>query len=119
MNLKVKFGVTRSKKGQRIQARLLHPQAKLPMRGSATVAGLDLYANEERTLSSRRQDVVTTGISFTSPRGTYGRIAPRSGIAGKHQIAVSADVIDSDCTGEIQVELGNMGEQDYRVKKGD
>ena len=44
-NLKVEFGATQSKKDQRIQVRLLDPQAKLPTRGSAKAAGHDLYAN--------------------------------------------------------------------------
>ena len=118
-NLKVEFGATQSKKDQRIQVRLLDPQARIPTRGSAKAAGHDLYANEERTIPARGQDVVPTGISITPPKGTYGRIAPRSGMAVKYQIAVNAGVIDSDYTGEIKVVLANMSDQDYRIQKGD
>jgi len=118
-NLKVEFGATQSKKDQRIQVRLLDPQAKLPTRGSAKAAGHDLYANEERTIPARGQDVVATGISITTPKGTYGRIAPRSGMPVKHQIAVNAGVIDSDYTGEIKVVLANMSDQDNHVQIGD
>jgi len=118
-NLKVDFGVAQGKKDQRIQVKKLDLQAKIPTRGSARAAGHDLYANESKTIPARGQQVVTTGISITLPRGTYGRIAPRSGIAVKHQIAVNAGVIDSDYTGEIKVVLPNMGNQDYQVKKGD
>jgi len=118
-NLKVEFGATQSKKDQRIQVRLLDPQAKLPTRGSAKAAGHDLYANEEKTIPARGQEVVPTGISITPPRGTYRRIAPQSGMAVKHQIAVNAAVIDSDYTGEIRVVLANMSDQDYAIQKGD
>jgi len=118
-NLKVEFGATQSKKDQRIQVKLLDPQAKLPTKGSAKAAGHDLYANEERIIPARGQNVVATGISITPPRGTYGRIAPRSGMAVKHHIAVNAGVIDSDYTGEIKVVLVNMGDQDYPIRKGD
>jgi len=118
-NLKVEFGAIQSKKDQRIQVRLLDPQAKLPTRGSAKAAGHDLYANEKRTIPPRGQDVVPTGISIAPAKGTYGRIAPRSGMAVKHQIAVNAGVIDSDYTGEIKVVLANMGDQDYQIRKGD
>jgi len=119
--LKVEFGATQSKKDQRIQVRLLDPQARIPTRGSAKAAGHDLYANEERTIPAREQDasVVPTGISITPPKGTYGRIALRSGMAVKHQIAVNAGVIDSDYTGEIKVVLANMSDQDYQIQKGD
>jgi len=37
----------------------------------------------------------------------------------KHQIDVNAGVNDSDYTGEIKVVLANMGNQDYRISKGD
>ena len=118
-NLTVEFGATQSKKDQRIQVRLLDPQAKLLTRGLAKAAGQDLYANEERTIPARGQEVVTTGISITPPQGTYGRIAPRSGMAVKHQISVNAGVIDSDYTSEIKVVLANMSKQDYQIQKGD
>ena len=117
--MKVEIGATPSKKDQRIQVKLLDPQAKLAPRGSAKAAGHDLYANEERTIPARRQAVVTTGIAITPPKGTYGRIALRSGMVVKHQIAVNAGVIDSDYTGEIKVVLVNMSHQDYGIQKGD
>jgi len=117
--LKVEFGATQNKKDHWIQVRLLDPQARLPTRGSGKAAGHDLYANEAKTISARGQEVVTTGISIKPPEGTYGRIAPRSGMAVKYQIAVNAGVIDSDYTGEIKVVLANMSDQDYQIQKGD
>jgi len=117
--LKVEFGATQIRKDQRIYVKLRYPQPKLPPRGSAKAAGHDLYANKERTSPPHRQEVVTTGISIIPPKGTYGRIAPRSGMAVKHQIAVNAGVIDSNYTSEIKVVLANMSNQDYQVPKGD
>jgi len=111
-NLKVEFGVAQSKKDQRVKVKKPDPQAKILTRGSAQAAGHDLYANESKTIPAKEQEVVRTGISITPPRGTYGRIAPRSGMAVKHQIAVNAGVIDDDYTGEIKVVLANMGDQD-------
>jgi len=118
-NLKVELGATQSKKDHRTQVRLLDPQAKLLTRGSAKSAGHDLYANEQRIIPPRGQDVVPTGIAITPPRGTYGQLAPRSGMAVKHQIAVNAGVIDSDYTSEVKLVLANMSDQDYRIQKGD
>ena len=111
--MKVEFGVAQSKKDQRVKVKKLDPQAKIPTRGSAQAAGHDLYANESKPIPARGQEVVRTGISITPPSGTYGRIAPRNGMAVKHRIAVNAGVIDSDYTGEIKVVLVNMGNQDY------
>ena len=45
--------------------------------------------------------MVSTGIAIGIPTGTYGRVAPRSGLAAKHGIDVGAGVIDPDYTGEV------------------
>jgi len=117
-NLKVKFGVPRSKKDQRMRVRLLDPQARLPTRGWARAARHDLYASEEKPIQARGPDVVTTGISIIPAKGTYGRIEPRSGMAVQHQIAVNAAVSDSTYTCEIKVVQAIMSDQDYQIQKG-
>ena len=88
----------------------LHPAAKLPTRGSAGAAGLDLYALEEVTLAPRGgRATVRTGLSVALPGGFYGRVAPRSGLAVKYGLDVLAGVIDSDYRGEIMCALVNHG----------
>ena len=49
----------------------------------------------------------------------YGRIAPRSGLSVKYGIHVGAGVIDPDYTGELKVNLFNLGVVPYEIKKGD
>ena len=53
------------------------------------------------------------------PNGTYGRIAPRSGLAWKKFIDVGAGVIDGDYRGEVGVVLFNHGADDLVVAAGD
>jgi dUTP pyrophosphatase len=53
------------------------------------------------------------------PPGTYGRIAPRSGLALKYFIDVGAGVVDSDYRGPLKVVLFNHGEVPFIVKIGD
>lgn len=53
------------------------------------------------------------------PIGTYGRLAPRSGLAWKNHIDVGAGVIDADYRGEVKVLLFNFSDQDFTVKRGD
>ena len=60
-----------------------------------------------------------TNISIDVPQGTYGRIAPRSGLALKHGINTGASVIDADYTGPIGILSFNHGNQDFQIQEGD
>jgi len=51
---------------------------------------------------------VKIGLAVAVPEGTYGRIAPRSGLATK-SITVDEGVIDADYRGEVKVLLVNHG----------
>ena len=63
--------------------------------------------------------LVETGIAIGLPKGTYGRLAARSGMASKHGITVGGCVIDADYTGEVRVILRNHGTTDYEFKAGE
>lgn len=96
----------------------LHPDAKLPTRGSAGAAGLDLYAVEGITIPAGKRAAVRTGLSVAIEPGYYGRVAPRSGLALKHGLDVLAGVIDSDYRGEIVCVLINLGEDSFFIEAG-
>ncbi|EMR71696.1 putative deoxyuridine 5 -triphosphate nucleotidohydrolase protein [Eutypa lata UCREL1] len=97
----------------------LSDKARLPTRGSAFAAGYDLYAAKETTIPARGKALVDTDIAIAVPAGTYGRIAPRSGLASKHFIDTGAGVIDADYRGQVKVLLFNHGEADFGVVEGD
>ena len=91
----------------------LQPTAILPSRGSAYAAGFDLYSVDHYVVFPGQRVVVSTGIGLQKlPSGTYGRIAPRSGLAVKHGLDTLAGVVDPDYRGEIKVVLLNT---DLRV----
>jgi len=103
---------------QRVRVKKLSAEARVPIKGTARAAGHDLYANEGTDVTARGQAIVGTGIAIGLPHDTYGRIAPRSTLAGKHRLMKNAGVIDSDYRGELKVVLANIGDQPYRVEKG-
>lgn len=82
-------------------------------------AGNDLHSTENLIISPSKRALVGTGISIELPVGTYGRIAPRSGLAVKNGIDILAGVIDSTYRGEIKVALINFGDKDFEIKIGD
>jgi dUTP pyrophosphatase len=97
----------------------LSSDAILPTRGSIGAVGYDLYSNYDGVIPTSERMLISTGIAVVLPKGVYGRVAPRSGLAVKHGVQVGAGVIDPDYTGEVKVVLFNHGEKDFEVKKGD
>ena len=91
----------------------------MPTKGSVMPAGHDLYANKGTEMPTGGQVMVGTGIAIQLPHDTYGRIAPRSGLAVQHRLATNTGVIDADYRGEVKVVLVNQGEQPYQVEQGD
>lgn len=102
-----------------LQVKLLAETAKAPSRGSAFAAGYDIYASKEATVPARGKVLVDTDISIAVPAGTYGRVAPRSGLASKHSIDVGAGVIDADYRGPVKVLLFNLSDVDFKVAVGE
>jgi dUTP pyrophosphatase len=97
----------------------LTENAQLPSRGSEGAAGLDLRSIVGVVIPGRGRALIRTGLAIELPPQTYGRIAPRSGLALKHGVDVGAGVIDRDYRGELQVLLFNLSDQDFEVLPGD
>jgi dUTP pyrophosphatase len=60
-----------------IKIKLLHEQAKPPVRSTDGAAGLDLYALLPVEIWPGAQVSIPTGIAVAIEPGWYGRIAPR------------------------------------------
>ncbi|PWY95705.1 dUTP diphosphatase [Aspergillus sclerotioniger CBS 115572] len=102
-----------------LQVKKLTPTGRAPTRGSAFAAGYDMYSSKETVVPAKGKVLVDTGIAIAVPEGTYGRIAPRSGLASKHFIDTGAGVIDADYRGEVKVLLFNFSDVDFTIKEGD
>jgi len=102
-----------------VRVKRLSNQAILQTKGSRLAAGHDIYAISEFTIPAQGQVLAETGIRIGLPKGTYARIAPRSGLANKKGIAINGGVIDVDYTGEIRVIMINHGKADCRIQEGD
>ena len=105
----------------KVNVKKLKKEAKLPVYGSASAAGADLYAVECAVIGAGETKFVHTGIAVELPQGTVGLIYARSGMACKQDLAPAnkVGVIDSDYRGEIIVALHNHGSQERKVEAGD
>ena len=62
--------------------------------GSKLAAGYDLKSAYDYIIPGKGKIIAKTDISIRVPDGTYGRVAPRSGLAAKHHIDIGAGVVD-------------------------
>ena len=105
--------------GEILEFRRLTRNAAIPKRGSDGATGYDLSSAGDITIPAHGRGIVKTGLALKVPKGTYARIAPRSGLSVKKSIDIGAGVVDEDYRGEVGVVLVNNGDQDFPVKQGD
>lgn len=100
------------------EVELAQDGAQTPKRMTDEAAGYDLYSSESMIIPPRCRILVSTGLKMALPYGTYGRVAPRSGLSVKG-IDVGAGVVDSDYRGIVKVLLINSNEEGFEIKHGD
>lgn len=105
-------------------SRLPHGEGlPLPERASPGAAGMDLRAavHDELLITPGHRTLVPTGLCLAIPPGWEGQVRPRSGLALEAGVTVAnaPGTIDSDYRGEVRVILVNLGDQPFRVRRGD
>lgn len=95
------------------------PEAIIPTRGTEESIGYDLYAFHDFAIGPG--EVVTHDIKLkiTVPKGCYGRIAPKSGLALRYEVDIFGGVIDRDYMQDIKIIMKNHGKNCAEFKKGD
>ena len=92
-----------------------------PYRAHDLDAGADLRANESTTIEPGERALVPAGVKVAIPAGMAGLVCPRSGMAHKHGVTVlnAPGVVDAGYTGEVKVNLINLGSDPFHIHKGD
>lgn len=101
-----------------LKVRRFSSNAILPKKSHKGDAGFDLYSVENIEILPNSFKLVSTGLGFSVPNETYGRIAPRSSVSMKG-IIVNAGVIDRSYCGVVKVLLMNMSSAVFQVNEGD
>lgn len=119
----MKFGIDREQKPTLRFAKTIK-DAIVPTKGSRDAAGFDLYAmvpDGEVAIKPGETVKISTGIAMELPKGYFGGLFSRSGIATKKGLrpANCVGVIDSDYVGSIIVPLHNDSEEEQTVKTGE
>tara|TARA_R100000908_G_C3744642_1_gene140252 strand:+ start:200 stop:667 length:468 start_codon:yes stop_codon:yes gene_type:complete len=104
-----------------------HNTAKLPSRANPSDAGADVFycpAFDPDNFRHVRIDpgdsvILPTGLKVEVPHGYMLEVKNRSGMAAKKNLIVGACVIDSGYSGEVFVNLHNIGKTKKIVEVGD
>ena len=110
-------------KTTKIKIKKMNDLAIIPTRGSEYSAGMDLHAaiSEPIYISPHETVKIDTGIAIELPKGTFGAIFARSGLATKEGLAPAnkVGVCDSDYRGEYKIALHNHSNTSAIVHNGD
>ncbi len=94
-----------------VKIKKLKENAVIPTRGSKEAVGYDLYAccDDVVIIESHKTEKIGTGLVMQPPKGYFGAIFARSGLATKNGLrpANCVGVCDEDYTGEYIVALHN------------
>jgi dUTP pyrophosphatase len=104
---------------EKLYIKILDENAREPKRANYMDAGYDISSCISTVIPGKSRAIIPSGISILVPEGTYGRIAPRSGLAANSGIDVLAGVVDRGYTGELKVILYNTSDSYFKINIGD
>ncbi|MBR3304950.1 MAG: dUTP diphosphatase [Christensenellaceae bacterium] len=104
-----------------IKVKKLFLDSTIPKRASDEAAGYDIYSHDEVSIKPEETVKVSSGIAVSLPKGYFGAVFARSGLALKQGLrpANCVGVIDSDYRGEVIVALHNDSDTERQVTKGE
>ena len=90
-----------------LNIKLVHENAKLPVRANSTDAGMDVFAINPIIIPPQEDKCVSLGWICEFPEGYALIVKEKSGRAVKNKLDIGACVIDSTYRGEVHVHLFN------------
>ena len=90
----------------------------IPVQMYSDSAGYDLYSGESALIPKWSRLAINTNIRFDIPKGFYGEIKSRSGLALKNGIIAFNGTVDSGYLGFVFVIIFNNSDVDFNIDKG-
>ncbi len=106
----------------KVKAYRIRENAKLPVRAHDTDAGMDFFycppGGVSMTVTPNTGTLLETGVKIQVPSGFMLQVMNKSGIASKKFLVTGACVVDEGYTGEIFVNLHNIGQKPQTIVAG-
>lgn len=81
-------------------------------------SGIPIYGDHGIEIPPNVNAVIPSGIKIEIPYGHMGLFLNKSGIATKSKLIIGAQVIDTFYSGEVHIDLHNVGEHNVLVEPG-
>ena len=92
--------------------------ARCPTKAYPNSAVYDVYTSESKMLRAGQRALVRVDLQTAIPKGYYGSICGRSGLANTRGVVAFPGIADSDYRGIVCVLLFNFSDTCYKVEKG-
>lgn len=103
----------------KIKIKKLHPGAKLPTYAHPGDVGMDLYSLEDYDLKPGERKIFPVGFALEFSEGYAAIVKDKSSLPMKAGLHTMGGVFDAGYRGEYNVNLVNLGQETYRIEKGD
>lgn len=100
-----------------IKIKKMHPDARIPTRGTDGAAGFDLYCMRSTVIEKGETVKLPTGLAMEIPDGYCGVIYSRSSSA-VNGLIITPLIVDCDFRGEVMVIVKNGTDGLFEVKAG-
>jgi dUTP pyrophosphatase len=90
-----------------------------PVRANPSDAGLDIFYNgPDCEIAPSENRIMATGIRMEIPHGYMIQVCNRGSMGATRSLIVGAHIIDSGYSGEIFIDLHNVGTENQHLKFG-
>ncbi len=103
----------------KIKIKKTSPDSKLPTYAHPGDVGMDMYSTESYILKPGERKIFFTGFALEFDPGYAAIVKDKSGLPKNAGIHTMGGVYDAGYRGEYNVNLINLGQEEYEIKKGD
>ncbi len=101
-----------------IKIKKLHEDTVIPKYAHEGDVGLDLYSLEDYELKPFERKIFPLGFALEFPSGFAGIVKDKGSLPKNAGIHTMGGVFDAGYRGEYNVNLINLGQNNYKIEKG-
>lgn len=103
----------------KIKIKKINSDSKIPTYAHPGDVGMDMYSTENCILKPGERKIFFTGFALEFESGYAAIVKDKSSLSKNAGIHTMGGVFDAGYRGEYNVNLINLGQEEYEIKKGD